>query len=294
MTTNLLRLYQQDAQASVPALTMPAARVTDWIDLVKDYAEQIGVRYARAADISNGEKKVAANCLNLAVQALQAGASAAGALETAAAPTLYPKAATPSGKDTVLAVIMVCLGIFNLWLENVPGVISILALLVLFAHFHRADISVLNGVFPWQRGGGTGSGASKVVAKGPAAMDIRSTVEAILRRSDDIVAYAGQRPEAPPPTGLQQSTLEFFQDILEAKLSDDRDFAFKKITRTLGTVLAAEGIDIAMDAEAHQAMFRFDTVVDANRANQFQTIRPALTRNAKCLLPGYARHFIAA
>ena len=290
MTTSLLGLYQQDVQSSLPALTAPAARVGDWIDLVKDYSDLISERYARAATVSSSQKKIASSCLYLAVQSLQIGASIPGAFGPGQANEPSTEAAPSGGKETVFAVIMLCLGAFNLWLGNGPGVISVLALLVLFVHFHWRDIAILNGAVPWQRGSGKARGG----VPAPTAVDIRSTIESIVRRTDDIVAAADRRPEAPPPPALKPATLEFFQDILEAKLSDDKDYAFKKISRTIGQVLAAEGIGLAMDAATHQAMFQLDTIVDKQRASQFETIRPALMQDAKCLLPGYARRFVAA
>ena len=125
-------------------------------------------------------------------------------------------------------------------------------------------------------------------------MDIKSAIEMVVRRTDEIVGFSEPDVPAPVPQTMKDSTLEFFQDILEAKLTNDKDYAFKKISRTVNQVLAAEGISVITDVKAQMAMFRLDTVVDERRASELETIRPALAHNAKCLLPGYARRFVAA
>jgi hypothetical protein len=294
--TSLLGLYQRDVESSVPDLRAPAARPVDWIDLVKDYSEDIKERYSRAADVSPNQKKLAAGCLYLALQSLQIGVSVASRLERYQAKDRAEITAPANSRETVLAIVMLCVGILNIWVGSIPGVISVLAVFVLFVHFHWGEISILNGVFPWQSRSRQvpGTGATDAGPQAPTVIDIRSTIESIVRRTDDIVDSALPRTETPPPGGLKQSTLEFFQDVLEAKLSGDRDFAFKKISRTIGQVLEAEGIGLATDAEKHLAMFKLDTVVDDRRENQYETIRPALMQNSKCVLSGYARHFVAA
>ena len=128
----------------------------------------------------------------------------------------------------------------------------------------------------------------------PAAMDIRSAVEMVVRRTDEIVGLSEPEAAMPAPQAMKDSTLEFFQDILEAKLTNDRDYAFKKISRTINQVLAAEGISVVTDVKAQMGMFRLDTVVDERRASELETIRPALAHDAECLLPGYARRFVGA
>ena len=126
------------------------------------------------------------------------------------------------------------------------------------------------------------------------ALDIKAAVEMVVRRTDEIVSLSEAEVAAPAPQGMRDSTLEFFQDILEAKLSNDQDYAFKKISRTVTQVLAAEGISVVTDVKAQMAMFRLDTVVDERRASELEAIRPALAHDAKCLLPGYARRFVSA
>lgn len=282
MSHSLLSLFQRDAEAAAPALTAPRAEPGAWAAAFDAYLADVGRQYASQMEIPAPKRKVAVGCLDLATSALRAGAAVPGGY---ASPALPQPAAPPKGRARVLVIVAGCLALLNIWMADAGGIISVMALATVFAHSYWNEIAA--SLRP-----GRVRGAKP--AAPPEPPRLKPVIEDVLRRADDIAALALAQPDPVQPRGLKDTTLEFFQDILEAKAGDDRDFAFKKISRTVGPVLAAEGIGVCTDADKQAAMFQLDIVVDPLRADQYQTVRPALTRDDECLLPGYAKRFVAA
>jgi hypothetical protein len=86
--------------------------------------------------------------------------------------------------------------------------------------------------------------------------------------------------------------LEFFQDLLEARINGDPEYAFRKFSLSIDRVLTAEGMAAEEDARGKPAMFAIDYVPNADKSEVVVT-RPALTQGSICVLRGYARRFTA-
>jgi hypothetical protein len=188
---------------------------------------------------------------------------------------------------------MFVLLLVNLWVMSVVGVFSLFVLLAAAVLLHWEDIGVLERRLR--------SGRSKRAARkrSPTDSDLRTIttsayVESVVRRIDEIIERDTPRNEAVSPPSLKVETLAFFQDILEAKIADDRDYAFKKISRTVVQVLSSEGIEVMTDAQNHAAMFTIDTITDPSKAGTVETVRPALVKQSQCIMTGYAQQFIDA
>lgn len=292
---SLLSLYQQDVASSEPILAAPARDVVTWIDACKDYLERLRHTYGRSDGVSARQKRLAASCLNLAAQSLQLGTTISSGLAGRGVDSDRPAAARAGNRPFgIFVVVMFMAVVLNIWLLDATAAITVFVLLSLFVILYWSDVGALRDGLRWGRKSLKLDTEREPPDLTPALMDIKSAVEMVVRRTDEIVGFG--EPEVPmfTPQTMKDSTLEFFQDILEAKLSNDQDYAFKKISRTINQVLAAEGISVITDVKAQMAMFRLDTVVDEQRVSELETIRPALAQNAKCLLPGYARRFVGA
>ncbi len=289
----LLSLYQQDVASSEPMLATPAGDVAAWVGACKDYLDRLREKYGRS-DGSARQKRLAASCLALAAQSLQLGATVSTGPVDRSMDSDRPAARGSIRSFGIFVVAMFMAVVLNIWLLDATAAMTVFVLLALFVLLHWSDVGALRDGLRW------GGKPSKPEAEREppglalAARDIKAAVEMVARRADEIVALGEPEAVLPAPQAMKESTLEFFQDILEAKIANDKDYAFKKISRTVNQVLAAEGISVVTDVKAQMAMFRLDTVVDERRASELETIRPALAQDTKCLLPGYARRFVAA
>ena len=294
MMAGLLSLYQQDVASSEPNLAAPARNVVDWVDGCKDYLDRLRAMYGRIDGVSARQKRLAAGCLNLATQSLQLGTTVAAELAHGNVTGDRPVARGGIRSFGIFVVSMFAAVVLNIWLLDATGALTVLVLLSLFVILHWGDVGALQDSLRWGGKSLNPDNGREPPGLAPAVLDVRSAVEMVVRRTDEIVSLSEAETGVPTAQGLKASTLEFFQDILEAKLSNDQDYAFKKISRTINQVLAAEGISVVTDVKGQMAMFRLDTVVDERRASELETIRPALAHDAKCLLPGYARRFVSA
>jgi hypothetical protein len=122
----------------------------------------------------------------------------------------------------------------------------------------------------------------------PAATLHAETIVAALRRAlehiDDLVAYAERRRAArSEPTTLNETTLEFFQDLAEAALRNRAEFALAKIEFRLPVVL--EELDLRAVEYGPETAANFDIDGDPVQA---ATRRPALLAGARCVKRGLA------
>ena len=116
------------------------------------------------------------------------------------------------------------------------------------------------------------------------AETVVAAVRRALARIDDMVAHAERRRAArAEPTPLNDTLLEFLQDLAEAALRNRAEFALAKIEFRLPTVLEASDL-LAVEYSPETAGY-FD--VDGDPA-QAATRRPALLAGDRCLKRGLA------
>ncbi len=291
---SLLKLYQQDVATGHADLKRPATSVAEWVEATKDYLEQLRERHDRVDDVPGKQKKLAAGGLNLAAQAFQIGASIPGDLELPALQVPRPPAEASTWRPLALAVTMLVLLLFNLWIGSVPGMFSMLLTILFLAMLHWNDFAGLPRRLGLRHGAARPPTRTAAPAVKPPRITFNTHIESVVRRVDDLVSLDRPAPEPLPPPALTTETLEFLQDMLEARITDDPDYAFKKISRTLIQVLLAEGIEVVTDAERHRSMFHIDPVPDADRAGITETLRPALVKDRRCIMTGYAQEFVRA
>ena len=286
MPVTLLDLFREDAETAAAALTSDAGSATRWLELFKDYLDDLQRRYNRAAGVPAWTRRAATGCLNLAVSAANAGAGAVSAGAPAEPSAGKPLAAAESRSATLFAAFAFAIFVANMILTSAAGAVSTLVLLAVFLYCYWESVGLLARRFkagPPPR--------DRVPDPASRPRTIKDAVEAVARRTGDILTAAEPPPPAPPPLGPGPDTLEFFQDLLEAKLGGDKEYAFQKISRTLGRVLAQEGIGFSTDAEGQGEMFRFDTIAGSDAPDSIEVVRPAMIRDQRCLLPGYARRY---
>jgi hypothetical protein len=284
----LLRLYQQDAEGLDARLTRPVMGVPRSVDATKDYFDHLRRRHDQEKDVSTRQKMLAASCLNLAAQSFQIGASAQGDPKTPPAPPGNERSVRPF---VIFTTLMLALLLISLWMMSVMGVFSLFIAMVASILLNWNDVALLERRL-W------GGRVEKAKTAPRTSVAIKPTfssyIEPIVRQIDEIIGLEAPPEESPPPPSLKAETLEFFQDMLEAKMTGDKDYAYKKISGSVIHVLSSEGIEVMSDVENHPSMFTIDTVMDDSKAGRMEAIRPALTRNAECILLGYAQRFLRA
>ena len=115
MMAGLLSLYQQDAAASEPMLAAPARDVGDWVAGCKDYLDRLREKYGRTDGVSARQKRLAAGCLNLAAQSLQAGVTASGGMAFKDVENDRPVARTGTRSFGIFVVLMFTAVVLNIW-----------------------------------------------------------------------------------------------------------------------------------------------------------------------------------
>ncbi len=116
------------------------------------------------------------------------------------------------------------------------------------------------------------------------AETIAAAVQRALAQIDDLVAFAERRRAArTEPTTLNDTTLEFLQDLAEAVLRNRAEFALAKIEFRLPVVL--EALDLQAVEYTPDTAANFDVDGDPVAA---VTRRPALLAGARCVKRGLA------
>lgn len=114
---------------------------------------------------------------------------------------------------------------------------------------------------------------------------LAQAVQRSLLQVDQLVAGVSQRQNAKSaPKSLNNTTLEFLQDLLEVGLKAKGELALARIEARLSAVLAANGLTAVMyDAQDGGRLFDVD-----GDPTQAVTRRPAIMQEQYCLLRGLA------
>jgi hypothetical protein len=279
MSVSLLEFLQKDVENPAQRLTVSPPTPLAWGHTLKEYLDDLTDRYRRASGTGGMQRRVAAGCLNLAAACAQAGAALASADPWPSKEIGRRRSAGGRKSAFVGIAILLAILILNMVLSSLTGSLSVLAILALFLVYLYKD-----GLFA-HRAGAAESRTDKPLPPGIAAIS-----EEIVRRTDAILHDAEPPPPLPLPLGVTSTTLEFFQDLVEAKINGDPEYAFRMMSFAIDRVLAAEGVEAAADADAKPELFVID-VVPGTGEDRTVVSRPAFSRNSICLLRGYARRF---
>ena len=121
-------------------------------------------------------------------------------------------------------------------------------------------------------------------------------LEDAFRQAD--VLLARLRAERPPEVALKaevpldEGSLQFVQDLVEAELAGDGDYLVKLVHRRLPAMLQRLGLRLALLADGDEDCFVVDLLTDPNRTGTTTTIRPAIMRGDRCLSRGYGQRYI--
>ena len=304
---SLLRLYQQDAEARDPALAHTTQDPILWLQAAKEYLTRLRERFDHTDDVPVRHKRIAADAIDLALQSLQANDATRSDPATPGA--VHEVAGHQPGLRpfVTMLLLMFVLLLVNLWIMSVIGVASLSGLIAAFVLLHWEEVGLIerrlrskrsrssSAQRPAMAASATASAQLPTVAAKSRTISVGAYIEPVVRRIDAMIERDA-RPDAPLPSppSLKPETLAFFQDILEAKLADDKDFAFKKISRTVEQVLSSEDIAVITDVQNHPAMFTIDTITDAGKTGMMEAVRPALVRHSQCIMTGYAHRFVNA
>lgn len=281
MPMSLLELLQKDVEDPARRMKVSPPTPLVWGHSLKEYLDDLVDRHGRASGTGGMQRRVAAGCLNLAAACAQAGAALASLDPWRPKEIGRPQGSAVGWKNAFAGIaILLAILILNIVLSSLVGSLSVLAILALFLVYLYRD-----GFFAHH------AGAAESEKDKPLPPGIAAISEEIVRRTDAILRDAEPPPPPPAPLGVTSTTLEFFQDLVEAKINGDPEYAFRMMSFAVDRVLAAEGVEAAADADAKPEWFIID-VVPGTGEDRTIVSRPAFARNSICVLRGYACRFV--